>query len=98
MSTKFEAAARALSVRLGNDPDSTQAGIRFAVIDDDRPNWMTCAPLVIAVLEAIREPDEAMVREGSWADSLGEDNLGREGAKECWSEMIDVLLAEARGK
>lgn len=49
---------------------------------------------VMAVLEAIREPDEAMERAGGEAFSLGDLKL----PEAVWIAMIDVLLSEARGK
>lgn len=44
-----------------------------------------------AAIEAMREPTEQMIDDGSWVEATGEI-VGKYAAKECWHEMIDAAL------
>lgn len=95
--TPLERAARALCELEGRDPDEV-VGTEGA----EYPFWHVRRGAVRAVLTAIREPSEGMMKPGTLfshfyhdADGL-EDNAYFESgeAKRCWQAMIDALLAE----
>lgn len=91
MSTKFEAAARALTAKFGQHLCNRAMGGGADCTAWEPGDKCRCKEAAIAVLEAIWEPDEAMVeacikKTGGWMDALA-----------GWESMIDVLLAEARG-
>ncbi|WP_260927425.1 hypothetical protein [Novosphingobium sp. 9] len=91
-----ERAARALCLLDSNPPDATM---------DGKPLWMDYLPEVRAVLQAIREPDEAMIEaashisagEISAADTDFRDGLdaARAMVVKDWLKMIDAVLGEA---
>lgn len=83
MSTKFEAAV-------------TAAHYAISSASSENHNINTLS-VVIAVLEAIREPDEAMQAciETARPYLVAFPNSAPE---TFWGQMIDVLLAEARGE
>jgi hypothetical protein len=60
-----------------------------------KPLWMDYLPEVRAVLEAIREPDEAVLtalRDNAPYDGM-EAEYAEEDAAPCWRAMIDACLA-----
>jgi hypothetical protein len=48
--------------------------------------------VAIRLIEAMREPTEAMVNAGYDADNGEDRNLGAKGAREAWTLMIDEAL------
>lgn len=80
------------------------AGDQNGVIGDE-PLYVVTNPDAVAraVLEAIREPSEGMVREGCLADIPGgrfdeatftEAHIGEQDAPVIWQAMIDAALTE----
>lgn len=59
-----------------------------------------CYEIVDAILNVLREPDEAMVEAGfpAWRESEGasDDELGR-AALRVWQAMLDTITNEGRG-
>ena len=53
-----------------------------------------------AVLEAMREPTEEMIEEGAGVIPCGqgveEGPLNTRAARDCWQEMIDVVLSSEK--
>jgi len=100
--TPFERAARALALayicaRDNRKPDDEYAQ-QYA-----NAAWQSHSPQVAAVLKAIREPSEDMIREGCLADFPGgrygestftEAQIGKEDAPVIWQAMIDAALIE----
>lgn len=86
----FERAMKALM-----DADPTQA--LFERTDRDSLRYKTVADCVRAVIEAIREPSDAMEQAG-YGNSKGDpDNTGivdNPRPDDAWRSMIDALLAE----
>lgn len=72
----LERAARALCSLAGNPENATM---------DGKPLWMDYLPEARAVIEAIREPSEAMIDAGSTHDSA-------DGCYPVYRAMIDQLL------
>jgi hypothetical protein len=73
-----------------------------AAADADQEDYDE-APLLFreiarAVLQAIREPSEALIQAGDLAIlALGETRgLGIYGSEECWRAMIDAAIAERK--
>lgn len=92
MSTKFEAAARTLAEQWHDRDLSRSHGLSGCVLIGVDGYLPAARDVVRLVLEAIREPDEAMVDAG-WEATAKSIVYG----DEVWKGMIDVLLAEARG-
>lgn len=67
------------------------------IMRDGKPLWTIQADTVLMVLEAIREPSEAMKRTGAHANEQSEysgpDDFEPHAAA-VWQAMVDVLLAE----
>lgn len=88
MSTKFEDAARALHEAVVESTKGLSLGS------------VTCAAAVCAVLEVIRDPDEAMAL--AISSVLGDHPAMLHAnipiSRSFWQAGIDVLLAEARGE
>lgn len=77
--TPIERAARAL---VDNYPlDSGESPL----------DWQEAVPIVRAVLTAIREPSEAMLKAAEVVDFIGPGENDQAGE---WQAMIDALLAE----
>lgn len=63
-----------------------------------RDSWQECEPLVRLVLEAVRQPNDGMLKAGSCDWNNNRIRAGREGiispddAAWCWGEMIKALL------
>lgn len=97
--TPLERAARAMATEYGQDPDEIilveAVGTRGRLA-----RWQCNLPAVRAVIEAIREPSEAMTKAGR--DSLEHDSDGsllggpEEAAHNTYSRMIDALLEEGQ--
>lgn len=81
----LERAARALCTLDGN-PENAKM--------DGKPLWQDYLPEARAVIEAIREPSEAMQVAGVNAPNYLEDQSSRRGCTNIYATMIDALLEE----
>jgi hypothetical protein len=89
MSEMIERVCRALCSEWAVDPDGTEGFLLESaplVPDKGEPNWTGYEPLARAVIEAMREPTEAMTDAG-WR-RIDE----RDDAAENWRLMIDEAL------
>lgn len=90
--TPIERAARAICVTFGYDPDSDdQVGLG----EPGDVNWNMFEDHVRAVLTAIREPSEAMVKAAQQAKFPVYRDGKDHGTIPRWQAMIDAMLAES---
>lgn len=89
--TPLERAARALWAENGKPYHMDDASPSMT-IPDARPDWQRFLPQARAVLQAIREPSEAMVVKGT--DAYVTMGHYRVDSKDCWQLMIDAALEE----
>lgn len=55
--------------------------------------------VVLAVLRAIREPDEAMRNAArDWSNEKYGKPVGRDGTDGCWTAQIDAIASDVGGK
>lgn len=96
--TPLERAARALCT--DRDPGDTSGGPHPSGtwIEKGEAWWTGYVDQARAVLEAIREPSEGMVKEGAYQIPCGqgveEGPPNASDAKDCWQAMIDAALSE----
>lgn len=97
--TPLERAARALCAQDGQDPDRPvmTPGFQKSVRSElRRPGegpfaWQNYLPKALAVLQAIREPSEAMIAAGVAVDEHG---VGSYNPPNIWQSMIDAAMEE----
>lgn len=100
--TPIERAARALARRAC--PPGGEAQFPYVSADEwEAKHWPDHVAAARAVLTAIREPSDVMVREGCLADFPGgrygeptftEAQIGKDDAPVIWQAMIDAALIE----
>lgn len=93
----IERAARALCAFDGKDPDEDYrhdpvTGITIDIADDSPARWTIYQGKAKAVLRALREPSEAMIKAGHTATERQFDLTAAYTA--IWREMINAALAE----
>jgi hypothetical protein len=60
-----------------------------------KPGWERFIPTVQALLQAIREPTEAMIEAGKHEERMHNgEHYGNPPVSEMWTAMIDKALAE----
>ena len=90
--TPLERAARAMATEYGQDPDEIilveAVGTRGRLA-----RWQCNLPAVRAVIEAIREPSEAMTRA---FEAVSPDQWNNPHPNDAWRAGIDALLEEGQ--
>lgn len=107
MMSPIERAARALCERSGvANPDDLEPGMTpysddTEIIDGYLPNgdpgffvWRLYVGRVRAVLNAIREPSDGMLKAGVLAPNYLEDQSSRRGCRNIYTAMIDAAMKE----
>jgi hypothetical protein len=84
----IERAARALCACDGHDPDGA------SVSSCGDPYWMFYRSKACAVIAAIREPSEGIVKAGQKAAVVALHRDGGYRMQDIWTAQIDALLAE----
>lgn len=62
---------------------------------DDEITQEAVLRLARAAIAAMREPTEAMLSKGQFAENGYGQGIGGNSAKECWQDMIDAALKES---
>lgn len=89
--TPLERAARALWAENGK-PYHIDDATPSKAIPDARPDWQRFLPQARAVLQAIREPSDAMVNVGM--ERSGHKGYAEVFARDVWGSMIDAAVEE----
>lgn len=101
MSEAVERVARALCKRCGVDPDDIKGGTwDGGSYPRGKPAWHSWAGDARAAIEALREPDDAMVEAARELDVYWsyESNDRPGGPEDAWRAMIDAALASKAGQ
>lgn len=96
MTTMLEKAARALAdldIRQKRRWDTSEAELERLLPGAIDYNWRDCIPEALAVLQAIRTPDEAMIEAG-WETDRGSKCEQDMEPQLVWTAMIDSVIGE----